>query len=81
MGCESLMAALQRLGAAAEALTGLGAELRLRQDGHGADPRLRPLLQQLDSLSIIKPHTMLRWHRAGFRAYWHWKSRTCGHSR
>lgn len=24
---------------------------------------------------IVKPDTILRWHRAGFRAYWRWKSR------
>ncbi|MGH8514592.1 MAG: hypothetical protein ACREV8_11760, partial [Gammaproteobacteria bacterium] len=24
---------------------------------------------------IVEPATILRWHRAGFRAYWGWKSR------
>src|SRR5262245_64042233 len=24
---------------------------------------------------IVQPDTILRWHRAGFRAYWGWKSR------
>jgi len=24
---------------------------------------------------VVKPDTILRWHRAGFRAYWRWKSR------
>ena len=24
---------------------------------------------------IIRPETLLRWHRAGFRRYWRWKSR------
>src|SRR5260370_34728821 len=28
-----------------------------------------------DALAIVKPDTIIRWHRAGFRAYWHWKSR------
>src|SRR5262249_44670167 len=23
----------------------------------------------------VKPETILRWHRAGFKAFWHWKSR------
>ena len=27
------------------------------------------------ALSIVQPETVLRWHRAGFRAYWRWKSR------
>ncbi|HYU46676.1 MAG TPA: hypothetical protein VEK84_10935 [Terriglobales bacterium] len=30
------------------------------------------------ALTIIKPDTVLSWHRAGFRAYWRWKSRTRG---
>src|SRR5262245_57736755 len=32
----------------------------------------------LDSVSIIRPHTVIRWHRAGLRVYWHWKSRARG---
>jgi hypothetical protein len=24
---------------------------------------------------VVKPSTVLRWHRAGFTAYWRWKSR------
>ena len=28
----------------------------------------------LDALKILKPQTVVRWHRAGFRAYWGWKS-------
>ena len=31
-----------------------------------------------DALVIIKPDTVVRWHRAGFRFYWRWKSRHCG---
>src|SRR3981081_1636539 len=26
-------------------------------------------------LTIIPPETLVRWHRAGFRCYWRWKSR------
>jgi hypothetical protein len=29
----------------------------------------------LDALQLLKPETVTRWHRAGFRAYWRWKSR------
>ena len=29
----------------------------------------------LNALKIVRPETVIRWHRAGFRAYWHWKSR------
>jgi hypothetical protein len=32
----------------------------------------------LDKLKILKPQTVIRWHRAGFRAYWRWKSRPRG---
>ncbi|MGH6891309.1 MAG: integrase core domain-containing protein, partial [Dongiaceae bacterium] len=32
----------------------------------------------LDAITIIHPETLLRWHRAGFRCYWRWKSRSLG---
>jgi len=32
----------------------------------------------LGALKIIRPKTLIRWHRAGFRAYWRWKSRPPG---
>jgi hypothetical protein len=32
----------------------------------------------LDALRIIRPETLARWHRAGFRRYWRWKSRSAG---
>jgi transposase InsO family protein len=27
---------------------------------------------------IVRPETVIRWHRAGFRAWWRWKSRNVG---
>jgi hypothetical protein len=32
----------------------------------------------LQVLTIIRPETLVLWHRAGFRAYWGWKSRPRG---
>jgi hypothetical protein len=32
----------------------------------------------LRTLTIIQPETLVRWHRAGFRSYWRWKSRLRG---
>src|SRR5258706_8460944 len=32
----------------------------------------------LKAIKIIRPETLLRWHRAGFRRYWRWKSRNLG---
>jgi len=32
----------------------------------------------LKVLTIIEPETLVRWHRAGFRRYWRWKSRSRG---
>jgi hypothetical protein len=32
----------------------------------------------LKVLTIIRPETLVRWHRAGFRWYWRWKSRPQG---
>ena len=31
-----------------------------------------------DVLVIVKPETVIGWHRAGFRLYWQWRSRTGG---
>src|ERR1700692_836493 len=31
------------------------------------------------ALAIVRPETVIRWHRAGFRSYWRWKSKSrCG---
>ena len=56
--------------------------------------RSRPQLNQLDRifgtalrqrwsrwaevLIIVKPETIVGWHRAGFRLYWRWRSRSGG---
>jgi hypothetical protein len=33
----------------------------------------------IKALMIVKPDTMIRWHRVCFRLYWRWKSqRSCG---
>ena len=29
-------------------------------------------------LTIVRPETLVRWHRTGFRLYWRWKSRSRG---
>ena len=34
-----------------------------------------------ESLHIVQPETVVRWHRQGFRYYWHWKSRRRGRPR
>src|SRR6266446_10946458 len=38
--------------------------------------RLFPSL--LNAITIVQPETISRWHRAGFRLYWRWKSRSRG---
>jgi transposase InsO family protein len=38
--------------------------------------RLAPSV--LGALAILKPETVIRWHRAGFRSYWRWQSRHRG---
>jgi hypothetical protein len=30
------------------------------------------------AITIIRPETVIGWHRAGFRAWWRWKSRNLG---
>ena len=29
----------------------------------------------MSAIRIVRPETVSRWHRRGFRAYWRWKSR------
>lgn len=58
------------------ALRRVPARLRLR----GVDRVLLAGLVRLwpdlvDLIQVVKPETILRWHRAGFKAYWRWKSR------
>jgi hypothetical protein len=38
----------------------------------------RWFLSILQVLTIVRPETLVRWHRAGFRCYWRWKSRPSG---
>lgn len=38
--------------------------------------RLRPT--SIGALRIVRPKTLVRWHREGFRIYWRWKSRPRG---
>ncbi|HEY1615521.1 MAG TPA: hypothetical protein VGF97_17715 [Rhizomicrobium sp.] len=45
----------------------------------GADRALFVFLYRLfpsvlDAIAIVKPETVLRWHRAGFGAWWRWKT-------
>jgi transposase InsO family protein len=35
--------------------------------------RLAPTV--LEAVTIVRPETIVRWHRAGFRTFWRWKSR------
>ena len=38
--------------------------------------RLRPSV--ISAVTIVRPETVVRWHRTGFRLYWRWKSRASG---
>ena len=46
----------------------------------GGDRALLILMTQLwpsliDAAQVVQPETILRWHRAGFKVFWRWKSR------
>jgi hypothetical protein len=36
---------------------------------------LSRLFDWRDALVVVKPDTLIRWHRKGFRLFWRWKSR------
>src|SRR5260370_11662335 len=38
----------------------------------------RCLQSILEVVTILRPETLVRWHRDGFRRYWRWKSRSRG---
>src|SRR5271154_4176604 len=49
----------------------------------GSDRALFVLLYRLfpsiaAAITIVRPETVIGWHRAGFRAWWRWKSRNSG---
>ena len=55
---------------------------------HRATNAVRFTLAQLsrffewrDALIVVKPATLIRWHRKGFRLFWKWKSRPAGRPR
>ena len=40
--------------------------------------QLSRLFEWRDALVVVKPDTLIRWHRKGFRLFWKWKSRSAG---
>ena len=47
---------------------------------HGSDRALLVWITRiwpnlLDLSQVVQPETILRWHHAGFKAFWRWKSR------
>jgi hypothetical protein len=56
---------------------------RIRPRLHRLDRLFWVLLRQVwsgwaEALVIVNPDTVVRWHRAGFRLYWRWRSRPRG---
>src|SRR5438552_17254294 len=43
--------------------------------------RLSGFFDWSNALTIVKPDTVIRWHRKGFRLFWKWKSRSPGRPR
>ncbi len=62
--------------------TGVLGRTRRRDDGRVHDGsraqqyRLFPSI--VNAITVVKPETVIGWHRRGFRAYWRWKSRRRG---
>ena len=46
--------------------------------GYCSARTIRSARKVLGALAIVKPETVIKWHRAGFRSYWRWKSRRRG---
>ncbi len=61
----------------------LGRKVPKRPRLFGGDRTIFVLLcrlfpQIVDAIAIVQPETVIGWHRAGFRAWWRWKSRNPG---
>jgi hypothetical protein len=39
---------------------------------------LSRMFQWRDALVRVRPNTLIRWHRKGFRLFWHWKAMPTG---
>ena len=42
---------------------------------------LSKLFAWREALTVVKPDTLIRWHRKGFRLFWRWKSKARGRPR
>jgi len=42
---------------------------------------LSRLIDWRQLITVVKPKTLIRWHRNGFRLFWRWKSRPQGRPR
>src|SRR6266545_7055008 len=52
--------------------------IKLRITFHPQRAAYRRFPRILDALTIVRPETIVRWHRKGFAALWRWKSRPLG---
>ena len=61
----------------------VAAEARVHRDlcgaaGGAVSGNAHPPRSAREHATIVRPETLVRWHRAGFRRYWRWKSRSLG---
>jgi putative transposase len=62
----------------------LGRKVKPRRVDHATRITLAVLARFIDwrrVLTMVKPDTLVRWHRQGFRLFWRWKSRSRGRPR
>jgi len=84
---SSLCSSLKSRAALQAEILALRHQITVLQQGSSKRTRLRPMdrifwvwLSWLwsgwrSSVEIVKPETVIAWHRKGFRLYWRWKSR------
>ena len=59
-------------------------QVKPRRPDHPTRIALVVLSQVIDwhtLLTVVKPDTLVRWHRQGFRLFWRWKSKLRGRPR
>jgi hypothetical protein len=67
--------------AAAASIERAAPALTVEAETHGGGPTLfvwfyRLYPSVLNAVTIVRPETVIRLHRTGFRLYWRWKSRS-----
>src|SRR5450759_5462791 len=76
--CSTLFRSSSRIDPAKHAIRQSNSGPRLTSAHHDRAAAVSLVSINRQVLTIIRPETLVRWHRAGFRCSWRWRSRPLG---